>query len=345
MRVLAMFHAYVPTHGAGAEGMAHGMLRHLVRQGHEVDVVLSKVDPTVPEDYTFEGVRVHRYRGKTQVPEMLSTSNQAHVIVCHLENTPRAAILGKMFSVPVVQLLHNDRPETMNSTIRYEFALLVANTEWMEREYTEFWTESGIAQRARLIRIRPPVDPGEYALPLRTKPGKSVALLNLTVPKGAHTFYALAERLPQYQFLGVKGAYGIQTVRDDLPNVTIVDNVPSDQVTQRVYAQSRVVLMPSDYESYGRVAAEASCAGVPVIAHPTEGLREALGPAGLFHDRDDIDAWEHEVRRLFTPRGWSVSSAAAIEWSRQLDPSAELDLWHDAIREVASVSHSTRHHH
>src|SRR5262245_61277478 len=116
-----MFHAYVPTHGAGAETMAHALLRHLVRHGHEVDVILSRLDETVESDYTYEGVQVHAHTGKTQTPDWLSGDHRPHVIVCHLENTPRAAVLGKMFGIPVVQLLHNHRRETLQSTIRYDF--------------------------------------------------------------------------------------------------------------------------------------------------------------------------------------------------------------------------------
>lgn len=335
MRVLAMLHAYVPTHGAGAEGMAHAMLRHLVHSGHDVDVILSRVDPTVPDDYTYDGVRVHAHAGKSQTPSWLSGPNAPHVIVTHLENTPRAAVLGKMFSIPVVQLLHNTRPETMTSTVQHQFAMLVCNTQWMAREYQAYWAaQVDPVPEARLICVRPPVAIEDYA----TKPGNKVTLINLTVAKGAHVFYELARRLPHLRFLGVRGAYGIQTVRTDLPNVEIAGHVLSHDMAAKVYARSKVVLMPSDYESYGRVAAEASCSGIPVIAHPTDGLREALGDAGLFHDRDDIDAWEFELRRLHTPRGWASSSKAALEHAKSaLDPTADLALWGEAMEEVAHV--------
>jgi len=335
-----MLHAYVPSHGAGAETMAHALLRHLVRCGHRVDVILSVVDPEVPEDYTFEGVRVYAHRGKTQTPNWLAGPDRPDVIVCHLENTPRAAVLGKMFNIPVVQLLHNHLPATLHSTVAHQFALLVANTNWMVEEYQQFWRENALREpTARLIRVRPPVDPEEYA----GTPGTRVTLVNLTVPKGAHVFYELATRLPRLKFLGVRGGYGIQVVRTDLPNVEIIDNVPSNDVVNKIYRRTKVILMPSDYESYGRVAAEACCSGIPVIAHPTAGLKEALGDAGIFHDRNDIDAWERELRRLHTPRGWAASSVAARDHARTLDPTAELDLWTTAMEEVARVPATARH--
>lgn len=341
MRVLAMLHAYLPTHGAGAEGMTHALLRHLAAAGHDVDVILSRVDPTVLGDYTIDGVRIHAHTGKTQTPTWLAGPYRPHAIVCHLENTPRAAVLGKMYDIPVVQILHNDRPETLASTTRYQFSLVVFNSEWLAKSYHSYWDEYGgpLFMPPPSIRVYPPVDPQEY----KGKPGNHITQVNLTVAKGAHVFYALAERLPHLRFLGVRGAYGIQAIRDDLPNVEIVDHVPSTEMVRKVYARTKVVLMASDYESYGRVAVEACCSGIPVIAHPTDGLREALGFAGIFHDRDDVPAWEAELRRLHTPRGYGVSSKAALARAAELDPLPELELWRATMEEVASAPASARH--
>ncbi|MFE4971343.1 glycosyltransferase [Kitasatospora sp. NPDC056651] len=62
----------------------------------------------------------------------------------------------------------------------------------------------------------------------------------------------------------------------------IIDHVPGHAMRERVYARSRVVLMPSSHESWGRVGVEAFASGIPVIAHPTPGLAECLGHAGIY---------------------------------------------------------------
>jgi len=69
--------------------------------------------------------------------------------------------------------------------------------------------------------------------------------------------------------------------------------------------------MPSEYESWGRVGVEAMASGIPVIAHPTPGLQESLGDAGVFVDRNDIDGWERAIRRLLTPRAYGTASKKA----------------------------------
>lgn len=328
-----MFHAYVPHHGAGAEQTAHALLRHLVQAGHQVDVMFNRVDPVVREDYTVGGVRVHVHTGKTQAPMWLASHHtRPDVIVTHLENVSRAAILGQMFRIPVVQLLHNDHSETKQWTLRWPFALLVANSDWMVASFEEFWAAQERTP-PHIVRVRPPVNPLEFT----TTHGSHVTLMNLIVAKGVHTFYALAQRLPQLKFLGVMGGYGAQIVRDELPNVTIVPHVPTNRVRDKVYARTKVLLVPSDYESYGRVAAEAMCSGIPVIAHPTPGLRECLGSAGTFCDRTDLDAWVAALRHLHTPRGYSAASKAAVARSDELDPAPELDRWRTAIEEVTRV--------
>ncbi|MFE2879219.1 hypothetical protein ACFXG6_32815 [Streptomyces roseus] len=40
-----------------------------------------------------------------------------------------------------------------------------------------------------------------------------------------------------------------------------------------------------------RVAVQAFSSGIPVIAHPTLGLIESLGSAGIYAYRDDLNAW------------------------------------------------------
>jgi glycosyltransferase involved in cell wall biosynthesis len=97
--------------------------------------------------------------------------------------------------------------------------------------------------------------------------------------------------------LGVLGSYGEQIIDDTLKNLKYV---PQTGDVHLIYGKSNIILMPSDYESYGRVALEAAINRLPVICTPTDGLKECLGAAGLYFDRNDIDGMAKKIEELMT---------------------------------------------
>jgi glycosyltransferase involved in cell wall biosynthesis len=323
MRVLAMLHLYAPAHCAGAEMMAHAMFRSLVERGHQVDVVLSQVHREIAGPYELDGVKVWPRKGKSDVLDYL---DDADVIVTHLENTTRATILAGIHGVPIVHLLHN----TMEPTRRWirPYVLCVYNSEWMRRDFAAWFASHG-SEVPRGIVVRPPVYANDYA----TTPGKHVTLVNMYAEKGSKTFWELAKRMPDVDFLAVVGAYGKQDLHE-LPNVEVVPH--TSFMRDDVYARTRVLLMPSSYESWGRTGVEAMASGIPVIAHPTPGLKESLGDAGIFIDRNDVAGWQQGVRSLLDGRRWGAASRKALKRSSELDPDADLARWCGTMEEVAA---------
>lgn len=331
-----MLHLYAPHHCGGAEMAAHGLLRTLAERGHDVDVILSRSHPRITAPYEVDGVRVHPRIDKGDPARRLA-DDPPHLLVTHLECTDRASILGRIFRVPVVHLLHNAHLETKRSLTRGP-ALAVANSQWMADDVTAWWdAEHGGHPMPRTVIIRPPVAVVDY----RTTPGTHVTLVNVIAEKGADVFYQLADRFPRTKFLAVEGAYGEQD-RRARDNVTWCSHVAGDRMRDEVYRRTRILLMPSAYESYGRVGMEAACSGIPTIAHPTPGLRESLGDAGAFADRADVDAWATHLRRLLKPAGWAAASARASARADQLSTAADLDRW--VIETEAVSSESARAH-
>lgn len=326
MRVLAMLHLFPPHHNAGAERMVLAMLRALVERGHEVDVLLSQRHPEITGPYELHGIRVHPHRGKEDVFAFLASTD---VIVAHLENTPRATALGESFRIPTVKVAHNTFAAT-RAQLQRGVSLAVYNSRWMAEEFSNLAVDS--------VVIRPPVSVGEY----QTVPGDAITLINLFEPKGPKVFYALAERFPKQKFLAVRGAYGEQVIRD-LPNVEHVGHIDGDHMRDQVYARTKILLVPSEYESWGRVGIEAMCSGIPVIAHPTPGLTESLGEAGIFHDRSKIDEWEAAINALLKPRAYSAASKRALARAAELDPTSDLEHWCAAMETLAARRAAFRH--
>ncbi len=325
MRLLALLHAYPPHPTAGAEWMVHTMLRAAVERGHEVDVVLS--NPAPGGSYELNGVRVHPFRSKN---DPFDFTDRSDAIITHLENTQRASTIGQMRGLPTVHVLHNTFTQTRGWLRKGHPSLVVYNSQWMRHDY-ESWLSSIRHPLPPAVVVRPPVLADEYA----TKHGDRVTLINLYPPKGSATFWALAQRMPDVKFLAVVGGYGDQDIRDGVPNVEVVPNVPGSRMRDEVYARTKLLLVPSEYESWGRAGVEAMTSGIPVIAHPTPGLLESLGDAGTFVDRDDIDGWERQIRRLLAPRAYGAASKRARARSAELDPAEDLQRWCTAAEQLS----------
>jgi len=226
-----------------------------------------------------------------------------------------------------VVVCHNTHRPTFRDMAAGGTALAVYNSQWMQREAELFFAEYPKAVRPdRSLIVRPPVIAADYA----TKPGKAITLVNCNPEKGGKVLNALAERMPDQQFLAVRGAYGEQ-ILPDLPNVEIIEHMDGSEMRERVYAKTRVLLMPSSYESWGRAGCEALASGIPVVAHPTPGLCESLGEAGVFVDRNDLDGYETVLRKLLQPAEYRLASKRARARSAELDPTDELAAWCDAV--------------
>jgi glycosyltransferase involved in cell wall biosynthesis len=277
MRIVAVVHKYPPVHNAGAEWMLHAILRRLVARGDRATVVCGVQPAGV---WSLDGVNVIAPANPARIPGLV---RRADVVLTHLDLTHRAIDAASRHARPLVHLVHNDEQLRFHKVRSRDAALVVYNSRWLA-DRVRFPTRS--------LVVHPPVHVADYA----TTPGRSVTLVNVTAAKGAQTWYAAARALPSVPFLGVQGAYGLQIARNDSPNVRMIRNTAS--IREDVYAETRVLLMPSLYESWGRVGIEAACSGIPTIAHPTPGLLESLGDAGTFVDRDDPAAYVEALRPL-----------------------------------------------
>lgn len=302
LRVAVLAHYYLPVHRAGAEIMLHELLKPLVARGHRVTVWATDE----VEGAEVDGVTVH-----AGTPETV----EADVVVSHLKSVPVARKLAKAAGARLVQVAHSAAPWVVRD-VRAGADLVVANSEHVAQ---------GLKRRGDVLVVHPPV----YAARHRTRPGRRVTLINPIPAKGAGVFYELAKRLPQTQFLAVEGGYQqSEQVRERLPNVRWQPH--TKDMRARVWAHTRVLLMPSAEESYGMAAVEAAASGIPTIAADLPGLRESLGDAGVFVDPSDIDGWESALRDLLGA-GWRLASKKALARSAEIDPKGEVEAWVKAI--------------
>ena len=286
--------------------MLHEILTDLRDRGHEVRVFdLSR------HAGTFDGVEIVGVDGR----QIQTAREWADVVITQTRASENAS---RHFGdrCPIVYINHE--PKNFSSELpRGQMRSLVV--------FNSVWGANQINYSGNQLIVPPPVHPNKY----NTTRGDRITLVNLNQNKGGDIFWQLALALQDHQFLGVIGAYGHQITSKTTPhNVKILETTPD---MRSVYSQSRIVIMPSKIETYGRVGVEAFASGIPVIASPTHGLREALGDAGIFVSSRNVEQWVKEIKRLDNDDQYNEASSRACQRSNELDPIHTLDKLEQAI--------------
>ena len=303
-------HRYPPEHNAGAEWMLHETLLYLREAGWDVQVLATQQR----ERATFEGVDVTPGPNGRDARKWYGWCD---VALTHLDATRLACTWAWRGARPLVHLVHNDAQLHHHEVKSHEAQLVVHNSEWVSASYRAFAAPS--------IIVRPPVDPHRVSAPR----GDRVTLVNLHEEKGAMLFWRLALTNPGRPFLAVRGGYGHQIVMSPPPmSVDIIDNTPA---MRDVYARTRVLVVPSSYESWGRVAVEAAASGIPIIASRTPGLVECMtsptfGECAIFADAARLDEWRAALDRLDDSEEYAHWSALASRRAEELDRLRGTDL-------------------
>lgn len=318
MRVAALVHFFPPFRCAGSETVALELLKAAADDGHEVRVWVTHRDSqrnwTGREpDTKYEGLTIHRVRNAVIGGQKMKAW-RPDVIFSHHDHSMHAVRCANQIGARSVFAVHNDH-DLNQRPLRARPDLVLFNSDWVAESLSRF----GDPKQSMIFH--PPLTADRHVV---EKIGDAVTLINLNADKGALIFYDLAARMPDTKFLGVVGGHGVQVVRRNLPNVTILDHGPD---MKRVWERTRILLMPSVYESYGLTAVEAGINGIPTIANPTPGLMENLGERGLFVDRDNVEGWVHEIRRL--EHGSNYSDASGYARSRA---ALALDATRDTLK-------------
>lgn len=319
MNILASFHLYPPAHNCGAEWMAHRIFKHLQKHGHNVRVLLHQANHyKITNNYTFDGVDV--FPPNPNVIEGLF--GWSDVVFTHLDYTRWTIHMAAIRKKPVFHLIHNSHPypEIIGADNNQH---IVYNSEWLKNE---------LGYKFDNFTLTPPIDFNSFSHNGEND-REAITLINLNENKGGKIFEQIARALPNKKFIGVLGSYDEQFV-PNLPNVEIVPNSPN---IKKVYDRTKILLMPSKYESWGMTASEAMCSGIPVICTETPGLKENCGKAGIFiKDRDNIKEWVHAITKLDEEKNYRLASKKAKERGKELAGEENLDKFAYWMREMAN---------
>ena len=293
--------------------MLHQMNRFFQERGHTVKILLKQANiHKIESHYVYDNVDVFPPDQYTEI----SLFQWADAVITHLDYAAWSQQLGGMFGKPVFHIIHNDYVrDHLKSADRPQFVI-----------YNSNWIKDKLAYPHHSIVLHPPTDYRHYRVKMDAWDNEHITLINLDQNKGGEILREIAKAMPQRKFLGVIGSYSepikIGQVTDQPSNVRIM---PKQQDIREVYKQTRILIMPSKYESWGRTATEAMASGIPVIASPTDGLKENCGNAGIFvKDRDDVSEWVKAIEKLDDEKRYRKASQKAIDRSIELDPTQEL---------------------
>lgn len=332
LRVLWSVHLYPPMHNCGSEYVAHHLNKYLVSKGHQVRVILQRYNGPM---YTYEGVEVFPASGR------VDAYLWADVMATHLDFTQFSILMANQAKKPLLHFIHNDIPySSIQNANRGQYVV-----------YNSDWIANSIGYQHPAITLHPPCDAAQYNVNKRPQDNEYITLVSLNERKGGDMFRQIAEAMPERKFIGVTGSYDNpgpkKLTQDEIiksmpPNVVLVPNSPD---IQAVYRQTRLLLMPSDYESWGRTATEAMCNGIPVIVTPTDGLKENCGDAAEYVgsplkakepgdaavDIGTVDQWVAAIKKFDNPKHYAKKSLLCRNRAKQLDPLRELQALEEFI--------------
>ncbi|TPX64259.1 hypothetical protein SpCBS45565_g06004 [Spizellomyces sp. 'palustris'] len=105
---------------------------------------------------------------------------------------------------------------------------------------------------------------------------KYVCAINPGAVKGFHIVHAVAQSMPDVEFLVTKSwsmTEHVITKFEELPNVLVEESVKD---MEKLWCRTKVLIVPSIcYEAFGLVVVEALLRGIPVISSDAGGLPEA----------------------------------------------------------------------
>jgi glycosyltransferase involved in cell wall biosynthesis len=322
MNILSSIHLYPPYHLCGAEMMIHQMHKFLMSKGHTTKVLVKQANKLrIENHYIYDQVDVF---GADEGNEMNLFRN-ADMVMTHLDYAAWTQEMCSIYAKPCFHLIHNHyiREHILNA---YRPQFIIYNSNWI-KDVLKYSHESFV--------LYPPTDWRHYDVKSDPWDHEYITLINLDQNKGGEILREVATQMPDIKFLAVKGSYSypakLGQITNQPPNVKVVEK---HQDIREIYRRTRILLMPSKEESWGRTATEAMCSGIPVIASPTPGLVENCANAGIFvTDRDNVDEWVKQIRKLYNEKTYRKASEKAKIRSRELDPQKNLAEFEQWIRE------------
>jgi glycosyltransferase involved in cell wall biosynthesis len=306
----------------------------LVINGIQVPLKEEKIVLTATDnEYFFEGVRVK----KINTPDVLNINANPNPIAEQLKELNARIVIGQNeLSLPgvlaakavgAISIVNIHTPPKYGRSLRQAVInsdYAVYNTETSAREWGE----------PDAMVLHPPIS----KIPDRLiTNGDAYTVLSSLYNKGVEVVLQLAKRYPDKRFIIVRSpaepTHGIPDLEEraaKLPNVELHPRVSPEEV-YKYFEQTRILLAPSRYETYGMSAIEAAGYGIPCVHVDTPHVREGIGEAAILVPPLGVEETARGIEMIEANyEMYSAKARARAEWLQDRQ-AMELDRFADFI--------------
>lgn len=323
MTIVAVSHGYPPAWNMGGEVSLHRSLKAL----DEEVIVLTRTD----EEYSFEGISVK----PIAITDVLNPRANPIPLANQLRDlNARVVIAQNELSLPAVRAARTAKTISLVSVHtppRYGRGIkdglrLADYAVYNTRAAAKAWGEPDS------FVLHPPVTP----LPADKPPkGDAYTLLSSLRNKGVTVALELAKRYPHKRFIIVRSpaeiTHGLPDLEEQaaaLPNVELMPRVAPEEVCKYL-RQTRILLVPSRYETYGMSTLEAAGYGIPTIHVNTPDVREGIGKSAYLIPPLGVEEADKGIQAI---------EAGYVGYSRQARLRAE-EVWARQWRELKAFNY------
>lgn len=286
--IVLLSDSFLPTTFAGSELSAFETIRYLRERGHTITIYVKEWEVS-----EYDGFKIYKYDLNDQYCKHAIIN--CDLVFFQMGDDPKNLEIVKHRTKPVYVFIH--------LVDRYPWLLQQKMSFPISVVYNSHMTQDTLPTLHDNMRMIPYVETEKFKkIRNQTIQNDVVCLINCNQNKGGELFKELAYKMPDVQFMGVRGGYSNQVIDKNPPrNLTYIENQKDIMV---VFKKIGILVMPSKNETWGRTAVEAMASGVPVIHSEAPGLVECVGGAGIMCVHDDKDAWENAIRRLISDRAY-----------------------------------------
>lgn len=279
--IILLCDSFLPITFAGSELSAFETIRYLRDRGHNISIYVKthKVE-------SYDSFPI--YKCDPESKECKYAITNADIVFYQMgsgyENMENIKLRTKKTYIFIHMI--NSYPWLLQQKVSFPITI-VYNSRYTQESLPTFYDN---------MRMIPFVNTEEFTyLRTLTVQNNVVCLINCNINKGGEVLKEIASKMPNVQFIGVKGGYSDQIIGKNTQNLTYIDNQKDIKVVLRKIG---ILIMPSKNETWGRTAVEAMSSGIPVIHSEAPGLVECVGGAGIQCYRNDLDSWCEAINRI-----------------------------------------------